>query len=111
MTNQSSAKTLKAKQAYEHFACKQGVRICHYHCYNGSFVDNAFKQHAEQQQQTLTNCGIPVTPLPSLIALPNILLNKPETIMSSNWQIGKAGQCLNNRSDYPAMQSCLDDSR
>ncbi|KAL7477494.1 hypothetical protein ACHAW6_003302 [Cyclotella cf. meneghiniana] len=58
MTDQPSAKTLKAKQANEHFASEQGVRICHYHCDNGHFADNSFKQHAEQQQQTLTYCGV-----------------------------------------------------
>jgi hypothetical protein len=58
MTDQSSAQTLKAKQAYKQFASEQGIRICHYHCDNGRFADNAFRQHAEQQQQTLIFCGI-----------------------------------------------------
>ncbi len=58
MTDQSSAQTLKAKQAYKQFASEHGIRICHYHCDNGRFSDNAFRQHAEQQQQTLTFCGI-----------------------------------------------------
>ncbi|KAL7484859.1 hypothetical protein ACHAW6_010465, partial [Cyclotella cf. meneghiniana] len=58
MTAQTSAETLQAKQAFERFASERGVRIRHYHCDNGRFADNAFKQHAEQQQQTLTFCGI-----------------------------------------------------
>ncbi|KAL7478239.1 hypothetical protein ACHAW6_004009, partial [Cyclotella cf. meneghiniana] len=58
MTTQTSAKTLQAKQAFEKFAAERGVRIKHYHCDNGRFADNAFKQHAEQQQQTLTFCGV-----------------------------------------------------
>ena len=58
MTVQTSTKTLQAKQAYEKFASKQGIRIKCYHCDNGRFADNAFRQHAEQQQQTLTFCSI-----------------------------------------------------
>ncbi|KAL7485603.1 hypothetical protein ACHAW6_011194 [Cyclotella cf. meneghiniana] len=40
-------------------ACIQtvcNIRICHYHCDNGRFVDNAFRKHTEQQQQTLNFC-------------------------------------------------------
>jgi hypothetical protein len=40
----SSAETLAAKRAFETFAAKHGVRIQHYHCNNGRFYDNAFKQ-------------------------------------------------------------------
>ena len=58
MTDQSTAQTLKAKQAYEQFASKCGIRICHYHCNTSHFANNAFRQHAEQQQQTLTICCI-----------------------------------------------------
>ncbi|KAL7477081.1 hypothetical protein ACHAW6_002897 [Cyclotella cf. meneghiniana] len=54
--DQSSAQTLKAKQAYEQFASEHGVRIYHYHCNNCRFDHNTFRQHAEQQQQTLTFC-------------------------------------------------------
>ncbi|KAL7488909.1 hypothetical protein ACHAW6_014498, partial [Cyclotella cf. meneghiniana] len=36
----------------------QGVRLCDYHCDNGRFADNKFKQHIEQQQQTLTFCEV-----------------------------------------------------
>ncbi|KAL7483005.1 LOW QUALITY PROTEIN: hypothetical protein ACHAW6_008651 [Cyclotella cf. meneghiniana] len=59
MTVQFSAETLKAKQAYKQFASKHGIRIHHYHCDNGHFVDNAFKQQAKEQQHILTLNGIP----------------------------------------------------
>ena len=48
MTAQTSAETVQAKQAYEKFAAERGIRIKHYHCDNGRFADNEFKQHAEQ---------------------------------------------------------------
>ena len=38
------AETLAAKLAFETFATEHGVRIQHYHCNNGRFYDNAFKQ-------------------------------------------------------------------
>ncbi|KAL7476906.1 hypothetical protein ACHAW6_002742 [Cyclotella cf. meneghiniana] len=80
MTTQTSAETLQAKQAYKRFASERGIRIRHYHCNNGRFADNAFKQHAEQQQQTLTFCC-------DDDFFEMIELNKPDTMMSSNWQI------------------------
>ena len=40
----SSTETLAAKRAFETFAAKHGVKILHYHCDNGRFHDNAFKQ-------------------------------------------------------------------
>jgi hypothetical protein len=40
----SSAETLAAKRAFETFAAEHGVRIQHYHCDNGRFHNNAFKQ-------------------------------------------------------------------
>jgi hypothetical protein len=40
----SSAETLAAKRAFKTFAAEHGVRIHHYHCNNGRFYDNAFKQ-------------------------------------------------------------------
>jgi hypothetical protein len=42
--NDSSAETLAAKRAFETFAAEHGARIQHYHCDNGHFHDNAFKQ-------------------------------------------------------------------
>jgi hypothetical protein len=40
----SSAETLTAKHAFETFAAEHGVKIQHYHCDNGRFYDNAFRQ-------------------------------------------------------------------
>jgi hypothetical protein len=39
-----SEETINAKLASEQFAAKHGVAIKHYHCNNGRFADNAFKQ-------------------------------------------------------------------
>jgi hypothetical protein len=43
----SSVKTVAAKHAFEKFAAEHGVRIHHYHCNNGRFYDNAFKESCE----------------------------------------------------------------
>ncbi len=43
MTKLTSEETMEAKQAFEHFAKQHGVCILHYHCDNGQFADNAFK--------------------------------------------------------------------
>jgi hypothetical protein len=40
----SSTETIAAKRALEAFATKHGVKIQHYHCNNGCFFNNAFKQ-------------------------------------------------------------------
>ena len=40
----SLIKTAAAKRAFESFAAEHGVRILHYHCNNGRFADNPFKQ-------------------------------------------------------------------
>jgi hypothetical protein len=53
----SSVKTVAAKRAFETFAAKHGVKIQHYHCDNGWFSDNAFKQACHEQRQQLTFCG------------------------------------------------------
>jgi hypothetical protein len=54
----STAETMLAKQAFEKFAVKHGVRILHYHCDNGRFADNAWKQSCEASRQRLTFCGV-----------------------------------------------------
>lgn len=41
----TSASTVAACQAFEAKAQDMGVQIKHYHCDNGRFVDNAFKNH------------------------------------------------------------------
>jgi len=43
-TNDSSEETLSTKRAFETFAAEHGVKILHYHCDNGRFQDNAFRQ-------------------------------------------------------------------
>jgi hypothetical protein len=54
----SSAETLAAKRAFETFAAEHSVRIQHYHCDNGRFYDNAFKQACHDARQQLTFCGV-----------------------------------------------------
>ena len=53
-----SDETIKAKGAFEQFAAEHGVKIKHYHCDNGRFADNLFKQACEQNRQRLTFCGV-----------------------------------------------------
>ncbi len=43
MTKLTSEETIETKQAFEHFAEQHSIRILHYHCDNGQFADNAFK--------------------------------------------------------------------
>jgi hypothetical protein len=54
----SSAETLATKRAFETFAAEHGVRIQHYHCDNGRYYDNAFKQACHDARQQLTFCGV-----------------------------------------------------
>jgi hypothetical protein len=54
----SSAKTVATKRAFKTFAAKHGVKIQHYHCNNGQFCSNAFKQACHEAHQQLTFCGI-----------------------------------------------------
>ncbi len=54
----SSAETMLAKQAFEKFAAKHGVRIQHHHCDNGQFADNAWKQSCKASHQRLTFCRV-----------------------------------------------------
>jgi hypothetical protein len=58
MTKLTSEETKDAKQAFEHFAKQHGVRILHYHCDNGCFADNAFKNSGSAKGQRLTFCGV-----------------------------------------------------
>jgi hypothetical protein len=53
-----SAETMLAEQAFEMFAAEHSVRILHYHCDNGQFADNAWKQSCEASRQQLTFCGV-----------------------------------------------------
>ena len=43
----SSVKTVASKHAFEKFAAEHGVCTHHYHCNNGRFYDNAFKESCE----------------------------------------------------------------
>jgi hypothetical protein len=58
MQDSSSNEMINAKRAFEQFATDHGVKIAHYHCKNGRFKDNAFKQACESAQQRLTFCGV-----------------------------------------------------
>ncbi len=42
----------------EAFAAQHGIRIQHYHCNNGRFSDNAFRQACHDARQQLTFCGV-----------------------------------------------------
>jgi hypothetical protein len=53
-----SAKTLAAKLAFKQYVAKHGVKIMHYHCNNGRFHDNAFRQTCHNARQQLTFCGV-----------------------------------------------------
>ncbi len=56
--NDSSVKTVASKHAFESFAAENGVKNQHYHCDNGCFSDNAFRQACHEQCQQLTFCGM-----------------------------------------------------
>jgi hypothetical protein len=51
----TSKETLKAKQPFELYARERGVKIKHYH---GCFIDNAWKEGLEQENQGITYCGV-----------------------------------------------------
>jgi len=57
-SDDSSEETIEAKRAFETFAAKHSVRIQHYHCDNGRFYDNAFKQACHDARQQLTFSGV-----------------------------------------------------
>jgi hypothetical protein len=56
--NDSAKSTMAAKLAFEKYATKHGVSIKHYHCNNGQFADNVFKQSCKSNRQRLTFCGV-----------------------------------------------------
>jgi hypothetical protein len=49
---------MRAKHAFKKYAAEHGVSIKHYHCDNGRFTDNLFKQSCESNHQRLTFCGV-----------------------------------------------------
>jgi hypothetical protein len=54
----TAKETMKAKHVFEKYAAKHGVSIKHYHCDNGCFANNLFKQSCESNRQRLTFCGV-----------------------------------------------------
>jgi hypothetical protein len=58
MTKLTSEETIETKCTFEHFAKQHGVRILHYHCDNGRFMDNAFKNSCSAKGQHLTFCRV-----------------------------------------------------
>jgi hypothetical protein len=58
MQDQSLEESVKAKRAFKQFAAEHGVVIHHYHCNNGCFANNTFKEACQQSNQQLTFCGI-----------------------------------------------------
>ncbi len=54
----TAKETMKAKHAFEKDAAEHGISIKHYHCDNGRFAKNLFKQSCKNNRQRLTICGI-----------------------------------------------------
>jgi hypothetical protein len=60
MQDLSSEESFKAKRVFEQLPAKHGITIYHYHCNNGCFANNAFKQACQESNQQLTFCGVNV---------------------------------------------------
>jgi hypothetical protein len=60
MTTLSSKEMVTAKLAFKQSTEQHGIKIQHYHCDNGRFVDNDFKLACKQAHQRLTFCGVNV---------------------------------------------------
>jgi hypothetical protein len=58
MTRLTSEETIEAKRAFEHFAKQHGICILHYHCNNGQFANNTFKNSCSAKGQHLTFYGV-----------------------------------------------------
>ena len=54
----TSKETIIAKKAFEARSAMMGVEVKHYHCDNGRFADNAFKQSVVASNQTISYCGV-----------------------------------------------------
>ena len=50
--------TLLAKQAFECYAKLHGVMVKHYHADSGLFIDHPFKDHYEQNNQSLSHSAV-----------------------------------------------------
>ena len=55
--NNSSAKLIKAKIAFEQFAQSCGVKNMHYHADNRRFADNVFIKDVQDQRQSVSYWG------------------------------------------------------
>ena len=58
MTDTTSRETILAKESFERWASLHGVHVKHYHCDNGRFQDNGWKDHCSGQRQAVTFCGV-----------------------------------------------------
>jgi hypothetical protein len=47
-----------AKHAFEKFAAEHGIHVHHYHCDNGLYANNTFKESCKSSRQRLTFCGV-----------------------------------------------------
>jgi len=54
----SSAKLIKAKIAFEQFAQSCRVKIMHYHADKGRFTENAFIKDVQEHWQSISYCGV-----------------------------------------------------
>ena len=54
----TSKETVLAKKTFERYASLKGVRIQRYHADNGHFADKGFVNHSQDENQTLTYCGV-----------------------------------------------------
>ena len=50
--------TLQAKMAFETYARQHGVTVKHYHCDNGRFADNLWKESCKAKGQSITYCSV-----------------------------------------------------
>ena len=54
----SGQATLLAKRAFERYAKSHGVTIKHYHANNGRFIEQPFKDHCKQNNQSLSHLAV-----------------------------------------------------
>jgi hypothetical protein len=54
----SATETIEAKEAFERWSESNGVKIKHYHADNGRFAENAFMNHIDKSNQTISFCGV-----------------------------------------------------
>jgi hypothetical protein len=54
----TGAETLLAKQAFEACAASFGIKVINYHADNGRFAERLFLNHAAENGQTVSLCGV-----------------------------------------------------